>query len=393
MPRLNRQIICSSRSTPASHSRYSSIVSTDGQISPMLYSFQSRSFLAAAILLLAACGGDDSSPSQPAVPDAFAEVDNAARAAYTTHKVPMGLAVYDHEGTKVFERMYGDFSADQRVAIASASKLVSGVTLFRLIDAGYLSLDSTTGEVLGWTGAKAEITLRHLLSFTSGLEPEHPCTYQPDVTLVGCVEQIEQGDLLGPPGSRFDYGSTHLHVAGLMAQTAVGSDWNDIFDEQIRKPLQLAPEFAYYAAPRQGFDARPTNPLLAGGMRASMNDYERLLHLVFDKGQWQGSQLVASGIFDTQAIEPYPGAIIGTSPGFHNARYGLTAWLECNTPATGCTSISSPGVFGFTPWLDRTAGYYAILGMQLDDVRADRGTGTQIQRTLKPLIADAVGRQ
>jgi serine-type D-Ala-D-Ala carboxypeptidase/endopeptidase len=305
----------------------------------------------------------------------------------------MGLAVYDHEGNKVFERMYGDFAADRRVAIASASKLVSGVTLFRLVDAGYVSLDSTTGAVLGWTGPKGEITLRHLLSFTSGLEPEHSCTYQPDIALADCVEQISQRDLLGPPGSRFDYGSTHLHVAGLMAQRAVGSDWNDIFDEQIRKPLQLEPEFAYYAAPRQGMGARPINPLLAGGMRASMNDYERVLHFVFDKGRWQGSQLLAPGIFDAQAIQPYPDAIIGTTPGSADARYGLTAWLECNTPATGCASISSPGAFGFTPWLDRAAGYYAILGMQLDDLRDDRGIGTEIEQTLQPLIADAIGRQ
>lgn len=359
----------------------------------MLCSSASRLLPTAVILLLAGCGGDDSSPSQPAVPDAFAEVDNAARAAYTAHNVPMGLAVYDHEGNKVFERMYGDFSADRRVAIASASKLVSGVTLFRLIDAGYLSLDSTTGAVLGWTGSKGEVTLRHLLSFTSGLEPEHPCTYQPAIALADCVEQISQRDLLGAPGSRFDYGSTHLHVAGLMAQTTVGSDWNDIFDEQIRKPLQLAPEFAYYATPRQGMDAQPINPLLAGGMRASMNDYARVLRFVFDKGQWQGSQLLAPGIFNTQTIAPYPDAVIGSSPGTVDARYGLTAWLECNTPATGCTSISSPGAFGFTPWLDRTAGYYAILGMQLDDLQADRGIGPEIERTLKPLIADAIARQ
>ncbi len=359
----------------------------------MLNFSASQLLLTSSIFLLAACGSDDNSPSEPPVPAAFVEVDNAARAAYSTHQVPMGLAVYDREGTKVFERMYGDFSANRRVPIASASKLVSGVTIFRLIDAGYLSLDSTTGELLGWTGTKGEITLRHLLSFTSGLEPEHPCTYQPEIALADCVEQIRQPALLGPPGSRFDYGSTHLHVAGLMAQVAVGSDWNDIFDEQIRKPLQLAPEFAYYAAPRQGRDTRPSNPLLAGGMRASMNDYERLLHFVFDKGRWQGSQLLAASIFDTQAIEPYPNAVIGTSPGILDARYGLTAWLECPTPATGCMSISSPGVFGFTPWLDRSTGYYAILGMELDDLRSDRGIGTQIERTLKPLIEDAIARQ
>jgi D-alanyl-D-alanine-carboxypeptidase/D-alanyl-D-alanine-endopeptidase len=358
----------------------------------MLHVLSTRVLAMSAFLMLSACGGDDS-PSQPPVPDTFAAVDDAARAAYATHGVAMGLAVYDAQGTKVFERMYGNFFADRRVAIASASKLVSGVTLFRLVDAGYLSLDATTGQLLGWTGTKGEITLRHLLSFTSGLEPEHACTYQPNTPLQECVDEISQRDLLGPPGSRFDYGSTHLHVAALMAQVAVGSNWNDIFDVQLRRPLQLAPEFAYYSAPRQGIDPRPINPLLAGGMRASMNDYERVLHFVFDKGRWQGSQLMSPEIFDTQAVEPYPNAIVGTSPGFSNARYGLTAWLECVTPATGCTSISSPGVFGFTPWLDRSARYYAILGMELEDPQANRGIGTQIQRTLKPLIADAIARQ
>jgi serine-type D-Ala-D-Ala carboxypeptidase/endopeptidase len=365
----------------------------------MIPVFSSRWMALSAFVFLAACGSSSGSdgdggdvPPAPVTADAFAEVDSAASAAYAASGVPMGLAVYDAEGTKLFERMYGDFAPDRRVAIASASKLVSGVTLFRLIDAGYLSLDSTTAEVLGWTGTKGEITLRHLLSFTSGLDPENPCTYQPTTPLAACVEEIAQRELLGPPGSRFDYGSTHLQVAALMAEVTVGSDWNDIFDEQIRRPLQLAPAFAYYAAFRQGIGRNPINPLLAGGMRASMNDYESVLRLVFHKGLWQGSQLLAPAIFDAQAIEPYPNAIIGTSPGI-NARYGLTAWLECATPATGCASISSPGLYGFTPWLDRDAGYYAILGMEVDDLQADRGLGTQVQQTLKPLIAEAVAAQ
>jgi serine-type D-Ala-D-Ala carboxypeptidase/endopeptidase len=345
-----------------------------------------------ALLILSACDGDDS-PSQPPVPDKFAEVEAAVRTAYETYKIPMGLAVFDAQGTRVFEEMYGGFSADRRVAIASASKLVSGVTIFRLIDAGYLTLDSTTGQLLGWTDGKGEITLRHLLSFTSGLEAEHPCTYRPEIPLADCVEAIGQGDLTSAPGTRFDYGSTHLHVAALMAQVAAGSDWNTIFDVQMRKPLQLAPEFAYYAAPRQGVNPLPINPLPAGGMRASMNDYQHVLRFVFDKGKWQGSQLMMPTIFDIQTIVPYPAAIIGTSPSLINARYGLTAWLECDTPTTGCATISSPGVFGFTPWIDRATGYYAILGMEIADLQADRGIGPQIQQTLKPLIEEAMAAQ
>lgn len=350
-----------------------------------------RCLLVSGFMLLAACGGgDDDDPPPPAIPDAFAEVDSAARMAYAEHGVPMGLAVYKADGTKLFERMYGDFAADRRVAIASASKLVSGVTMFRLIGQGYLSLDSSTGQVLGWTGTKGEITLRHLLSFTSGLEPENACTYQPAIDLADCVDEIAQTDLVAPPGTRFDYGSTHLHVAARMAEVAVGADWNDIYEQQLRQPLQLAAEFTYYATPRQASGLNPINPLIAGGMRASMNDYANVLRFVYDKGVWQGSRLTAPEIFDAQTIAPFPNATIGNTPSALDGRYGLTAWLECDTPATGCATISSPGVFGFTPWLDRNAGYYAVLGMELDDVRADRGLGPRIQRTLKPLIAEAM---
>jgi hypothetical protein len=117
----------------------------------------------------------------------------------------------------VFRQMYGGFSTDRRVAIASASKLVAGTLIFRLIDAGYLPLDSTTAEVLGWSGDKGAITLRHLLSFESGLPPEQLCAIQINIDLADCVDAIEQQSLIAPPGTLFEYGSTHLQVAARMA--------------------------------------------------------------------------------------------------------------------------------------------------------------------------------
>ena len=109
----------------------------------------------------------------PVAADPFLEVDRAARAAFDSQHISgMGLSIYDASGVLRFQKMYGDFSPDKRIAIASASKLVAGLTIMRLVDEGKLSLDSTTGKVLGWTGPQAAITLRQLLSFTSGLKPE-----------------------------------------------------------------------------------------------------------------------------------------------------------------------------------------------------------------------------
>ena len=359
--------------------------------------FSSTFYVAAAVvasLSLAACGGRSSGSGDTggsSATDPFAAVDDAARTAFEAERIDgMGLAIYDSHGTKVFEHMYGNFSPDQRVPIASASKLVSGVTLFRLIDQGYLSLDSTTGQVLGWTGDEGAITLRELMSFTSGLQPENRCTYQSDVALAGCVETISQAGLAAAPSTRFDYGSTHLSVAGRMAEVAVGKPWNEIFAAQLRDPLGLASDVTYYANPLKATGT--DNPLLAGGLRLSMNEYEHVLRFVFDKGVWNGTPLLAPTLFDTQTIDPYPNAVIGSSPAQGGIRYGLTAWLECSTPATGCSSISSPGAFGFTPWLDRGTGYYAILGMEdLDNRRTH--FGAELEKQLKPLIVEALSHE
>jgi D-alanyl-D-alanine-carboxypeptidase/D-alanyl-D-alanine-endopeptidase len=353
----------------------------------------SNLFIALSLVLfgLAGCSDGDDDGAENAPPDdKFAELDQAARDAFESEELDgMGLAIYDRAGVKVFERMYGDFSADRRVAIASASKIVSGTTIFRLIDQGFLSLDSTTADVLGWTDEVGTITLRHLLSFTSGLSPEHLCTYNSNTSIADCVESISELPLSTSPGTRFDYGSTHLHVAARMAEVVTGSTWNELFAQQLRDPLGLPSDILYYTNPKQMLGT--SNPLPAGGLRMTMNEYARILRLIFDKGEWQDVALLAPEIFDIQTKLQYPDSTIGSTPAQLDVRYGLTAWLECDTPQDGCATISSPGAFGFTPWLDRETGYYAILGMEIP-FEDNRGLAVAIEGQLKPLIEDALSQ-
>ena len=132
-------------------------------------------------------------PSPAAVPETFRTVDATTRAAFEQQGVSgMGLSIYDAQGNQVFEQMYGDFAADRRIPIASASKLVAGLTLLRLVDQQRLSLDSTTGQVLGWKGPQGAITLKQLLSFTSGLPPRDACTLRPGITLAECVNSLSK---------------------------------------------------------------------------------------------------------------------------------------------------------------------------------------------------------
>jgi serine-type D-Ala-D-Ala carboxypeptidase/endopeptidase len=360
--------------------------------------------LVLALLLTAACrpadpgdGGGDPTPTPDAgVPvDPYAAVDTRMAEAVAQAGSPgVTLAVYDAQDRRVFLKSYGDSSPDRRVAVASASKLVSGLVLLRLVDAGALSLDTTTGQVLGWTGPQAAVTLRQLLSFTSGLQPDPDCSRQALTTLAACAESVGAAGLLTPPGTRFEYGSGHLAVAARMAEVRTGKAWATLFTEQLKTPLGLTdPELRYFTFPRQAVGT--TNPLIAGGLRASVDEYARFLALVFHRGTHGGARLVSEALVDAMGREPYPDATIGHSPvqdlGL-TYRYGLTAWLECGTPAAGCDVVSSPGAFGFTPWVDRPGGYYAVLGMQLDRDTPDGvvSFAVDLEQQLRPLLREAL---
>ncbi len=324
-------------------------------------------------------------------------MDQKAAAAFAGSGVSgMTLTIYDRNDVKVFEKSYGSFSPTNRVAVASASKIVAGTLIFRVIGQGLLSLDSTTAQVLGWPGTRGTITLRHLLSFTSGLVPDADCISNALITLAACVDRVrdDPAALIATPGTRFDYGGTHLHVAARMAEVATGKNWNQLYADELRTPLGLSSESTFYTLPDQGIGT--INPRVAGGLTANVDEYARLLAIPFHRGTYRGVTYAPASLFDQQAIAPYPGATIGNSPFASlglDFRYGLTAWLECSTPATGCTTLSSPGAFGWTPWFDRQAGYYAVIGM-LQNGAGSSGVvafSVNLAQSLKPDIVRALG--
>jgi CubicO group peptidase (beta-lactamase class C family) len=328
-----------------------------------------------------------------AVPPAWAAVDQRMRSSLASIGSAvmggMGLAVYDAADRLQFERMYGDFAADRMVAIASASKWVSGLVLLDVIatSQGALTLESTTGQILHWTGAKAAITLRQLMSFTSGLESEAASTADPTISLAACVDLIAASEAKAAPGVRFDYGSTHLQVAARMAEVVTGSTWNALFRERVGRPLGLPEEVAYYTWPKQARGL--TNPLIAGGMRASMASYARILQQIYHCGHGMGVTLGSDALFAAQAREPFA-VVIGKSPAAQLGlpyHYGLCAWLETATPRAGSDILSSAGAFGFVPWVDRHAGYYAILGMEIP---AGTRFSLPLEQALQPLIRAAL---
>jgi serine-type D-Ala-D-Ala carboxypeptidase/endopeptidase len=334
------------------------------------------------------------SSSSQSSSDAFAEVRALLQTEYESERLNgltgMTLIIFNDQDEKIFEQNFGNFNADQTVAIASASKWVSGTVLLSLVGKNEISFDDTTGDILGWT-KNSNVNFKQLLSFTSGMDNEHICIYTALFTFEECVALISTTEPLGLPGTRYDYGGTHLQVAGRMAEVVTEKSWKTILNEELLIPLGLDLSINYYAQPLGANGSQ--NPMIAGGMRISMNQYAKILQMIYHKGLWKNGdqqvQLIPADLFDEQAKMPYPNVIIGNVPPSapESIRYGLSAWLECANPAEGCQKMSSPGAFGFTPWIDREHGYYAILGMEYESAQ---GFGFRTEQKLQPVIEQAL---
>src|SRR5262245_23192426 len=81
-------------------------------------------------------------------------------------EIPRGFEVLIvHDGQQVYWKQFGRWPKDNRVAIASATKWLSGAVIMSLVDSGTLSLDDRASKYLPYmTGEKAAITIRQMMS-------------------------------------------------------------------------------------------------------------------------------------------------------------------------------------------------------------------------------------
>jgi CubicO group peptidase (beta-lactamase class C family) len=155
------------------------------------------------------------------------------------------LLVVDKNNRIIHEREQGTIANNRHQIIFSGSKWVTAVIIQRAIQSGScntggaLSLNSTTGQVLGWT-SRNNITMRQLLAFTSGLNdrggasgqdtcianlPNNATNAQKDE----CVNSIRDNTKQDPAGETFVYNSNHMAVAQRMTEVSCGKSWSQLY--------------------------------------------------------------------------------------------------------------------------------------------------------------------
>lgn len=202
------------------------------------------------------------------VPGAKAAVDGApdaaeaaaleaiARKFMAEHQVP-GLSVaFARLGKPVFEAAYGlaDESAGERLAtthrfrIASVSKPVTAVGIFRLIEQGKLKpgdkVFGPTGLLSsGRDGKLAEITIHHLLTHTSGgwkNDGDDPMFRHPGLDHEALIERtLREQPLRHAPGEQYAYSNFGYCLLGRVIEKVTGKPYADFIRESVLEPCGI----------------------------------------------------------------------------------------------------------------------------------------------------------
>jgi CubicO group peptidase (beta-lactamase class C family) len=289
------------------------------------------------------------------------ELDAAAVDPQVTSVPDFTLALEAGDGHR-FVYSHGSSSLETRYESASTSKWVAAAVILALVDRGELSLDDDPAKYLPFWQAKG-VTLAQLLSFTSGYSQEPLCFNLPTADFAECVQKAYAANPNpAAPGSAFEYSSTHLQIAGLMAVRATSaSGWAEIFAAwQARTGLFPSAAFDLPSA---------SNPRLAGGMHWSGREYLQFLRAIYDQKLLKASTRAAMLANQRGEAEVVASPTIDAIN--RDWAYGFGNWLECPTaigPNTfDCGSghrNSSPGAYGAYPFIDFDHHYLGLLARQ-----------------------------
>ena len=284
------------------------------------------------------------------------------------------------DGRTLCEMYSGQHQPDTRVALLSAVKWLTAITIMTVVDEKKLSLDTRVAALIPtFTKDKGAVTLRQLLSHTSGLQSEAPCMTNRNISLANCADSIGLAPSETPPGAFFAYAGSPFTVAGRMAEIASGKSWEQLFTERVVLPLGL--EGTGYGAQQ--------NPILdAGYAYGTLRDYARVLQMLRDGGAYAGRRVLSQQAL-TEMFRDQTGGVKSLFPPRDTGTcYGLGVWCEGIRADGTVFRVGSPGATGVIPWLDLDQGVIGLFvtNTPFDDVHTRVGA-------LKDEIRDSIARR
>jgi len=216
----------------------------------------------------------------------------------------------------------------------------------------------------------------NLLSMRAGYTNFDQCS--PQATVDACLAEPgsrggTNGDWRSDQVGQFYYGGGHMQV--LAQQRAWGANNAARLTQALRKVSGMPATLSY------------VNPQLAGGIGTSATGYATFLRHLLDGSLHQtalqlGQHAVCTHANGTDCSNVGFSPINQSHPGSRNDvsdeswHYSLGHWVE-DDPKLGDGAFSSPGRFGFYPWIDSSKTWYGVLA-RYDAANVSNPDATQL---------------
>ena len=185
-------------------------------------------------------------------PNFHAKIDAIARETLTSTGVPSASIAIVQEGRITYLQAYGQARLDpstparpeMRYSIGSISKQFTAAAVILLAEQGKLSLDDPVSRFLPSLTRANEVTVRQILSHTSGYRDYWPQDYVPPFMLQATTaEKIldlwARKPLDFDPGTQWQYSNTNFVIAGLIVEKASGMPLLEFLSRYIFTPLKM----------------------------------------------------------------------------------------------------------------------------------------------------------
>ncbi len=251
----------------------------------------------------------------------------------------------------IIDEYYEDrYDENSLFGIHSASKSFTGALIGIAINEGYIdNVDDLLSKYLPQVleqedEGKQGLTLRHLLTHTSGLEWYEwgggYSNWNEFRSSENWVDYILGRELIYEPGTVFNYSTGNTHLLSAVLEAATGMTQEEYCRAHLFDPMGIS-EDAHWGTDPQGVADG------GNGLFISARDAAKFGQLFLNNGNWNGEQLITEEWVEESTSAKNSGA--GDSTG----SYGYQWWVRSfttggyNTYATPYTTASYDTYFAF----------------------------------------------
>lgn len=214
----------------------------------------------AMVLNVGGCGGSNPSSPQNPPPLLSATVDSLVQSEMQQFGVPAMDVALAKKGATLYARGYGVSDLSTRrpaesgsiFEIGSITKQFTAALIMKLQEQGQLHVDDSIAPYLPQYGFPSAITIRMLLTHTSGLADftnfaDFGQWVTDGVSEPVVLADISQARLQFQPGTQYAYSNSNFYLLGSIIERLTGQSYTANLDQYIFHPLAL--QDTYYVLP------------------------------------------------------------------------------------------------------------------------------------------------